>query len=180
MDITKIPCGDNPPEEVNVLIEIPSGSQPVKYELDKKSGALFVDRVLQVSMTYPCNYGFIPKTLSKDGDPCDVLVIMDMPLVAGSVIAVRAIGVLLMEDEAGGDEKILAVPTKKVSPHYVDIKSYFDLTQSMLCKIIHFFENYKSLEKNKWVKIKGWGDAAKAKEMILEAIDRRAKKTKHK
>ena len=141
MDIKKIPCGANPPEEVNVLIEIPSGADPVKYELDKKSGALIVDRFLQVSMTYPCNYGFIPKTLSDDGDPTDVLVIVDMPLVPGCVIPVRPIGVLLMEDESGGDEKILAVPTEKICPHYAKIKSYFDLSQTMLCKITHFFEN---------------------------------------
>jgi inorganic pyrophosphatase len=178
MDIKKIPCGANPPEEVNVLIEIPSGADPVKYELDKKSGALIVDRFLQVSMTYPCNYGFIPKTLSDDGDPTDVLVIVDMPLVPGCVIPVRPIGVLLMEDESGGDEKILAVPTEKICPHYAKIKSYFDLSQTMLCKITHFFENYKTLEKNKWVKIKGWGNAAKAKEMILESIAR-AKNEKH-
>ena len=176
MDITRIPCGENPPEEVNVLIEIPSGSYPIKYEFDKKSGALFVDRLLQVSMSYPCNYGFIPKTLSEDGDPCDVLVIIGMPLIPGCVIPVRPIGVLLMEDEAGGDEKILAVPTNKTSSQHADITSYFDLPQSMLCKIIHFFENYKSLDKDKWVKVKGWGDATQAKEMIVKAIERAKKK----
>jgi len=172
MDIKKIPCGSAVPEEINVIIEIPSGSYPVKYEFDKDSGALFVDRFLQVSMTYPCNYGFIPNTLSGDGDPCDVLVIVDMPLVAGCVIPARPIGVLLMEDESGIDEKILAVPTKKANPHYANIESYLDLPQSVLDKITHFFENYKTLEKDKWVKIKGWADAQKAKKMILEAIDR--------
>ncbi|NRA73287.1 MAG: inorganic diphosphatase [Rickettsiales bacterium] len=177
MGIEKIPCGKNPPEEVNVYIEIPVGSHPVKYELDKESSVLHVDRFFIVSMTYPCNYGFIPKTLSEDGDPVDVLVITGgVPLIPGCVISVRPIGVLLMEDEAGGDEKILAVPTNKTSPQHAEIKSYFDLPQSMLCKVIHFFENYKSLDKDKWVKVKGWGDASQAKKMIIKAIERAKKK----
>jgi inorganic pyrophosphatase len=179
MDIKKIPFGKNPPEEINVVIEIPSGSDPVKYEFDKKSGALFVDRFLNVSMTYPGNYGFIPNTLSGDGDPCDVIVVADMPLIPGCVVSVRPIGVLLMEDESGQDEKILAVPTSKISTQYNNVKSYFDLPENMLGKITHFFENYKTLEKNKWVKVEGWADADKAKEMILKAIARaKSKKSK--
>ena len=131
-------------------------------------------------MTYPCNYGFIPGTLSDDGDPCDVLVIIDMPLVPGCVIPVRPIGVLLMEDESGLDEKILAVPTSKVCPQYDNIKSHFDLPQNILGKITHFFENYKTLEKDKWVKVEGWSNADKAKELIREAIARHSKAKKHK
>lgn len=176
MDIKKIPCGKKPPEEINVIIEIPSGSGPVKYEFDKEAGALMVDRLLNVSMSYPCNYGFIPNTLSDDGDPCDVLVVTEMPLVPGCVIPVRPVAVLLMEDESGGDEKILAVPTSKVSSQYDHIHSNFDLPQNLIGKITHFFENYKTLEKNKWVKVEGWANADKAKELIRKAIDRAKKK----
>lgn len=175
MDIKKIPCGKNPPEEINVLIEITSGTAPVKYEFDKESGALFVDRFLQVSMSYPCNYGFIPNTLSGDGDACDVLVIADMPLMPGCVVPARPIGVLLMEDEAGVDEKILAVPTKKSNPYYASIDSYEDLPKVMLDRISHFFESYKKLDKDKWVKIQGWANADKAKELIKAAMTRNQK-----
>jgi inorganic pyrophosphatase len=170
MDISKISVGSNPPNEINVLIEISGGSAPVKYEFDKESGALFVDRFLQVSMNYPCNYGFIPNTLSGDGDPCDVLVIADMPLVPGCVIKTRPIGVLLMEDESGMDEKILALPTIKAHPHYASVSSYRDLPNTTLDKIVHFFEHYKELEKDKWVKVQGWADSDKAKELIMAAI----------
>ena len=176
MDIRKIPCGSNPPDEINVLIEIPVNSHPIKYEFDKKLGIMGVDRVIQAPVVYPTNYGFVPNTLSEDKDPIDVLVILGMPLIPGCVISVRPIGVLLMEDESGEDEKILAVPVDKVSPQHIEIKSYFDLPQSMLCKIIHFFESYKSLEPNKWVKIKGWGDEVQAKKMIVKAIERAEKK----
>jgi len=174
MDINKIPSGRKPPEEVNVIIEIPRENS-VKYEFDKESGALFVDRFVQVAMGYPCHYGFIPHTLSGDGDPCDVLVVVDMPLVPGCVIKVRPIGVLLMEDESGFDEKILAVPIEKEHPYYAKIKSYKDLPEIVVKKISHFFENYKGLEGEKWVKVNGWEDAAKAKELIMEGIERAKK-----
>ncbi len=172
MDISKISSGKKVPDEINVIIEIQAGCAPVKYELDKDSGALFVDRFVQTSVTYPCNYGFIPHSLSGDGDPCDVLVIADMPLIPGCVIAARPIGVLLMEDESGVDEKILALPTAKAHPLYKDISSYKDLPEITRNKIEHFFQNYKALEKDKWVKIIGWDDAAKAKSLINEALTR--------
>lgn len=172
MDLNKVSIGANPPEEVNVIIEVPAGSNPVKYEMDKESGALFVDRFIQVAMHYPCNYGFIPHTLSDDGDPCDVLVITDFPVVPGAIIKARPIGVLLMEDESGFDEKILAVPTAKLSQYYANINSYRDLPEVMSARITHFFENYKALEKGKWVKLRGWEDAAHAKKLIQEAIER--------
>lgn len=175
MDLSKIAIGANPPEEINVVIEVPAGADPVKYEMDKESGAIFVDRFIQVAMHYPCNYGFIPHTLSDDGDPCDVLVISDHPVVPGAVIKARPIGVLLMEDESGFDEKILAVPTQKLSQYYAGINSYKDLPEVMIKRITHFFENYKALEKGKWVKLKGWEDAAKARDLIEESI-KRAKK----
>jgi inorganic pyrophosphatase len=170
MDVSKISIGKNPPCDVNVVIEIPAGSPPVKYEIDKKSGALFVDRFMQTAMHYPCHYGFIPNTLSEDGDPCDVLVVVDVPVVPGCVINARPIGVLMMEDEAGFDEKILAVPSKY--PSYTNIESYEDLPASIIKRITHFFQNYKGLEENKWVKVKGWEGAEKAREMILKSINR--------
>jgi inorganic pyrophosphatase len=172
MDINKISPGVAPPTEINVLIEITAGSPPVKYELDKESGALFVDRFLQVAMTYPCNYGFIPNTLSGDGDPCDVLVICDMPLVPMCVVPARPIGVLLMEDESGSDEKILAVPTTKAHLQYASILSVDDLPRVTLDKISHFFEHYKKLEPNKWVKVQGWAGIEQAKKLITAAIQR--------
>jgi inorganic pyrophosphatase len=175
MDISKISAGKNPPSNVNVIIEVPMGSLPIKYEMDKDSGALFVDRFLQTPMFYPCNYGFIPQTLSGDGDPADVLVVGNLPLMPGSVIAVRPVGVLLMEDEGGQDEKIIAVPQSKLSPLYDNVKSYENLQPSLIAQIKHFFEHYKDLEKGKWVKVTGWGDAAKAESMILEAVKRAGK-----
>lgn len=170
MDIKNISIGKNPPEEVNVIIEIPMNSDPVKYEYDKDSGAIFVDRFIPVSMSYPCNYGFIPHTLGGDGDPIDVLVISSYPSIPGSVIKSRPIGVLLMEDESGQDEKILAVPTVKVDPAMENINSIDDLNPMLLKKISHFFERYKDLEKGKWVKIIGFEGAEKAKEIINESI----------
>lgn len=170
MDISKISIGKNPPEEVNVIIEVPLGSDPIKYELDKESGALFVDRFLHTAMYYPANYGFIPHTLSDDGDPADVLVVGNLPIAPGAVIAVRPIGVLLMQDESGGDEKILAVPVSKLHPFYNNIVDYTDLPAILLQQIEHFFTHYKDLEKNKWVKIVGWESKEKAKELILAAI----------
>lgn len=172
MDINKISAGKNPPSNINVIIEVPMGSLPVKYEIDKESGALFVDRFLQTPMFYPCNYGYIPRTLSGDGDPADVLVVGQYPLIAGSVIAARPVGVLLMEDEKGQDEKILAVPQSKLTPLYDNIKSYTDLPANLIAQIGHFFEHYKDLEKGKWVKVTGWADALKAEAMIMEAVER--------
>lgn len=170
MDIKKIPVGKNAPQEVNVIIEVPAGSDPVKYEIDKESGAIFVDRFLSTAMHYPCDYGFIPHTLSDDGDPADVLVVGRYPVVAGAVIAVRPVGVLLMEDEAGMDEKILAVPTAKLTPFYDNVKEYTDLPKALLDEIKHFFEHYKDLEPKKWVKVTGWKGSKEAQELITKAI----------
>ncbi len=172
MRIDAISIGKNPPEEVNVLIEVAIGGEPIKYEMDKEAGTLFVDRFLYTPMRYPGNYGFIPHTLSEDGDPCDVLVANTRPLVPGSYIAVRPIGVMLMEDEAGGDEKILAVPVPKLTKRYENVHNYTDLPKITLDQIQHFFEHYKDLEPGKWVKLKGWGDAAHAKKLIVEGIER--------
>ena len=177
MRIDAISIGKNPPEEVNVLIEVAIGGEPIKYEMDKEAGTLFVDRFLYTPMRYPGNYGFIPHTLSEDGDPCDVLVANTRPLIPGSYIAVRPIGVMLMEDEAGGDEKIIAVPVPKLTKRYENVHNYTDLPQITLDQIQHFFEHYKDLEPGKWVKLKGWGDAAMARKLITEAIER-AKATK--
>jgi inorganic pyrophosphatase len=172
MRIDAISIGKNPPDEVNVLIEVAIGGEPIKYEMDKEAGTLFVDRFLYTPMRYPGNYGFIPHTLSEDGDPCDVLVANTRPLVPGSYIAVRPIGVMLMEDEGGGDEKIIAVPVPKLTKRYENVHTYTDLPKITLDQIQHFFEHYKDLEPGKWVKLKGWGDAAMAKKLIVEAMDR--------
>ena len=171
MDIEKIGAGKNAPEEINVIIEVPMGSNPVKYEFDKDSGAIMVDRFVQTAMFYPCNYGFVPCTLSKDGDPVDVLVIANYPIIPGAVIKARPIGVLMMEDESGMDEKILAVPTTKLDPYFADIKSYKDLPEILINRIKHFFENYKALEKGKWVKVGGWEDESSAKNIIKEGLE---------
>ena len=179
MRLDAISIGKNPPDEGNVVIEVAIGGEPIKYEMDKEAGTLFVDRFLYTPMRYPGNYGFIPHTLSEDGDPCDVLVANTRPLVPGSYIAVRPIGVMLMEDEAGGDEKIIAVPVPKLTRRYENVHNYTDLPKITLDQIQHFFEHYKDLEPGKWVKFTGWGDAAKAKELILEAVER-AKKAKAK
>jgi inorganic pyrophosphatase len=172
MDISKIPVGQNAPWDVNVIIEIPMGGEPIKYEVDKASGALFVDRFLHTAMYYPCNYGFLPHTLSDDGDPCDMLVVGRRPIQPGAVLRSRPIGVLIMEDEAGLDEKILAVPVNKLHPFYSDVKSYKDLPEILLDQIAHFFQHYKDLEKGKWVKIKRWGDADEAAKIIQHSIDK--------
>jgi inorganic pyrophosphatase len=172
MDISKISSGKNAPWDINVIIEVPIGSEPIKYEMDKDSGALYVDRFLHTAMHYPCNYGFIPHTLSGDGDPADVLVVGRRPLMPGCVIAVRPIGVLLMEDEGGTDEKILAVPQSRLHPFYNDVKSYKDLPPILIQQIAHFFEHYKDLESNKWVKILGWKEADDAARMVMEAVER--------
>ncbi|WNJ90818.1 inorganic diphosphatase [Bosea sp. 685] len=172
MRLDAISIGKNPPDEVNVVIEVAIGGEPIKYEMDKEAGTLFVDRFLYTPMRYPGNYGFIPHTLSEDGDPCDVLVANTRPLIPGSYIAVRPIGVMMMEDEGGGDEKIIAVPVPKLTKRYENVHNYTDLPKITLDQIQHFFEHYKDLEPGKWVKLSGWGDAAKAKQLILEAMDR--------
>jgi inorganic pyrophosphatase len=178
MDIRQIPVGKNPPKDVNAVIEIPLGGVPVKYEIDKESGALFVDRFLHTAMFYPGNYGFIPHTLSADGDPCDVLVVSQVPVVPGAVICCRPVGALVMEDEAGGDEKILAVPVDALHPFYTGIQSYRDLPPIMCEQMAHFFQHYKDLEKGKWVTIVRWLDAEGAEQLIVEAIARAKKDAK--
>ena len=175
MRIDAIPIGKNPPEDVNVIVEVSIGGEPIKYEMDKAAGTLFVDRFLYTPMHYPGNYGFVPHTLSDDGDPIDVLVANTRPIVPGAVINVRPVGVLKMQDESGGDEKIVAVPSPKLTQRYVHIQNYTDMPKITLEQIKHFFEHYKDLEPGKWVKVLGWGDAAEAQQLILEAIERAKK-----
>ena len=175
MRIDAIAVGHNPPEDVNVIIEVPIGGEPIKYEMDKAAGTLVVDRFLHTPMRYPGNYGFVPHTLSEDGDPIDVLVANTRPIFPGAVINVRPIGVLKMVDDAGGDEKILAVPTPKLTQRYAHVFNYTDLPKITIEQVQHFFEHYKDLEPGKWVKVLGWGDAAEAKRMIMEAIYRAKK-----
>jgi inorganic pyrophosphatase len=170
MRIDAIPIGSNPPFDVNVIVEVPIGGEPIKYELEKRSGALFVDRMLYTSMRYPGNYGFVPHTLSDDGDPIDVLIANNRPIVPGAICNCRPVGVMFMEDEAGGDEKIVAVPSDKISPIYRKVKNYSDLPEMLIQRIVHFFEHYKDLETGKWVKIARWGDEAEARAMIERAI----------
>lgn len=172
MRIEAISIGNNPPEDVNVIVEVPVGGQPIKYELDKKAGTLVVDRFLYTPMTYPGNYGFVPHTLSDDGDPIDVLVCNTRQLVPGCVINVRPIGVLIMEDNSGQDEKVIAVPSPHLTRRYETVKNFTDLPEITLQQIQHFFEHYKDLEPGKWVKIGDWMDAAAAKRIIAEAIER--------
>jgi inorganic pyrophosphatase len=175
MRIDAIAIGHNPPEDVNVIIEVPIGGEPIKYEMDKAAGTLVVDRFLHTPMRYPGNYGFVPHTLSEDGDPIDVLVANTRPIVPGAIINVRPIGVLKMTDDAGGDEKILAVPVPKLTKRYEHVKNYTDLPKITLEQVQHFFEHYKDLEPGKWVKMNGWGDATEAKRLIREAIERAGK-----
>lgn len=172
MIIDAIKIGKNPPHEVNVVIEVPIGGEPIKYELDKESGALFVDRFLYTPMRYPGNYGFIPHTLSGDGDPCDVLIANTRPIIPGAVMSVRPVGVLLMEDESGVDEKIIGVPGPKLTKRYENVKNHTDLPEITRAQIEHFFSHYKDLEPNKWVKIIRWGDVEEAHKLILEGIER--------
>jgi inorganic pyrophosphatase len=172
MRLDAIAIGVNPPDEVNVVVEVPLGGEPIKYELDKASGTLFVDRFLYTAMRYPGNYGFIPHTLSDDGDPCDVLVANTRPVAPGAVISVRPIGVLRMTDEAGGDEKIVAVPTPRLTQRYANVHNYTDLQEMTWRRIEHFFVHYKDLEPGKWAKMAGWGDAAEAKALITASIER--------
>jgi inorganic pyrophosphatase len=172
MDLGKIPIGIDPPVDINVVIEIPQGGHPVKYEIDKESGALSVDRFLHTAMFYPGNYGFIPHTLSPDGDPCDVMVITQVPVIPGTVIRSRPIGALLMEDEAGGDEKIIAVPVDQLHPFYRRTREYTDLPPSSCEQIAHFFQHYKDLERGKWVNVVRWVGAEEAGRLVIEGIDR--------
>ena len=172
MRIEAIPVGKNPPEIVNVIIEVPVGGEPIKYEMDKASGTLFVDRFLYTPMRYPGNYGFIPHTLSLDGDPIDVVICNTRAIVPGAVMSCRIVGVLVMEDEAGGDEKLIAVPSPKMTKRYENVHEAAQLPQITRDQIQHFFEHYKELEPGKWVKVDGWADAAEAKEEILSSIRR--------
>lgn len=170
MRIDAIPIGDNPPHDINVVVEVPTGGEPVKYEMDKASGTLFVDRVLYTAMRYPGNYGFVPHTLSDDGDPVDVLIANQRQLIPGAVMNCRPVGVLHMRDEAGADEKIIAVPSGRVSAMYNNIDSYRDLPDMQIRQIAHFFQRYKDLEDGKWVEITRWGDGSEARDMIAKAI----------
>lgn len=174
MRLNAIPIGQHPPEEVNVVIEVPIGGEPIKYELEKASGALFVDRFLYTPTRYPGNYGFVPHTLSGDGDPVDVIVANTRAIFPGAVMAVRPIGVLLMEDNAGMDEKIVAVPTDALTTRYSHIKNYDQLPDILIKQIEHFFAHYKDLEPGKWVNIARWGNVTEAKSLIEEAIERAA------
>ncbi len=167
MSLDRVPAGRDIPNDFNVIIEIPAHGEPIKYEVDKDSGAMFVDRFMSTAMHYPCNYGYIPHTLSEDGDPVDVLVITPIPLITGVVVRCRPVGMLKMADEAGEDAKLLAVPVDKLTNLYRDIESPRDLPESMLNQISHFFEHYKDLEAGKWVKVQGWVGAEEAKAEIL-------------
>lgn len=178
MDITQISAGRNPPTDLHALIEIPVGGTPVKYELDKRSGAMFVDRFLHTAMFYPGNYGFIPQTLSEDGDPIDVLVIAPVAVVSGAIIRCRPVGALLMEDQAGLDEKVIAVPVDDLHPFYNDIASYLDLPQILRDQTAHFFNHYKDLEHGKWTRIGEWVGVEKTGDLIMAAIARNEAKEK--
>ena len=172
MRIDAIAIGDDPPNDVNVVVEVPVGGEPIKYELDKAAGTLIVDRFLYTPMRYPGNYGFVPHTLSEDGDPVDVLVCNTRAIAPGAVMNCRPVGVLIMEDDGGGDEKVLAVPSARLTKRYERIKNYTDLPPITIDQIRHFFEHYKDLEPDKWVKIKRWGDVDEARDMIRQAIER--------
>ncbi len=172
MSLDLVPTGKNVPDDVNVVIEIPMNSEPVKYEVDKESGAIFVDRLLTTPMRYPCNYGYVPHTISGDGDPIDALVMMPMQLIPGSIINCRPIGMLEMEDEAGLDEKLVVVPCDKISRLYSGISTVRELPELARDQIAHFFEHYKDLEKGKWVKVKGWHGPQDAKKAIVESVSR--------
>lgn len=176
MNLKAISLGKNVPDDVNVVIEVPIGGEPIKYEIDKDAGALVVDRFLYTSMRYPGNYGFIPHTLSDDGDPCDVIVTNRRAIIPGANMSVRPVGVLIMEDESGGDEKIVAVPSAKLTKRYEKVMNYTDLPEITIHQIEHFFAHYKDLEPGKWVKIVRWGDAQEARRLILEGIERAKQK----
>ena len=172
MSLKKVPPGRDVPNDVNVIIEIPMHSPAVKYEVDKESGALFLDRMLKTAMHYPCNYGYIPHTLCGDGDPTDVMVVMPVPINYGAVIRCRPVGLLLMEDESGEDAKVLAVPTDDVTGLYQDVQELEDVDVLLRMQIHHFFDHYKDLETGKWVNIKGWEGAAAARQEIVDSIER--------
>ncbi|HEX2530202.1 MAG TPA: inorganic diphosphatase [Burkholderiaceae bacterium] len=171
MSLNNVPAGRDLPNDFNVIIEIPMNADPIKYEVDKESGAIFVDRFMGTAMHYPCNYGYIPHTIADDGDPVDVLVITPFPLIPGVVVRCRPIGVLKMTDEAGGDAKLLAVPIDKILPIYTQWQKPEDMNELRLKQIQHFFEHYKDLEKGKWVKIEGWFGPADAKAEILAGVE---------
>ncbi len=170
MNLDRVSSGNNIPNEINVIIEIPSHADPVKYELDKETGAMFVDRFMSTAMHYPCNYGYVPHTLSKDGDPVDVLVLSPAPLISGAVIRCRPVGVLLMADEAGDDAKVLALPIDKLCKAYNKVDSHRDLPADLLNQIAHFFEHYKDLDEGKWVRVDGWGGVDEAKQEIMNSV----------
>jgi len=178
LSIDRVPAGRDLPNDFNVIIEIPMNAEPVKYEVDKETGAIFVDRFMSTAMHYPCNYGYIPRTLSDDGDPADVLVISPYPLITGVVVRCRPIGMLKMEDEAGGDSKLLAVPNAKLTSLYRHIKSLRDLPETTTRQISHFFEHYKDLEAGKWVRVIGWGGPKDAKREIVDCVARYKKANK--
>lgn len=172
MRIEAIPIGNTPPHDVNVIIEVPIGGEPIKYEIEKDAGALFVDRFLYTPMRYPGNYGFVPHTLSADGDPIDVVVCNSRPIVPGAVMNCRVVGALVMEDDGGGDEKLIAVPSQKLTSRYDNVQNYTDLPSILIQQVEHFFTHYKDLEPNKWVKIERWAGVDEAKDMVREAIER--------
>ena len=174
MNLDRVSIGADPPREVNVVIEVPIGGEPIKYEMDKASGALIVDRFLYTAMRYPGNYGFVPHTLSADGDPCDVIVANTRAIAPGAIMSCRIVGVLRMEDEAGGDEKLLAVPASRLTRRYDGVQDYTDLPPITLDQIEHFFAHYKDLEPGKWVKLLGWGPAEEAQGLLQDAIARAA------
>ncbi|OUS26680.1 inorganic pyrophosphatase [Gammaproteobacteria bacterium 45_16_T64] len=171
MSYDKIPAGKDLPNDIYVAIEIPANSTPIKYEIDKDTDSLMVDRFMATPMFYPANYGYIPNTLSDDGDPLDVLVVTPYPVVPGAVIRSRPIGILNMSDEAGQDAKILAVPHDKLTKIYADVQNYTDLPELLIKQIEHFFENYKDLEAGKWVKVDGWADAEAARAEIIKSAE---------
>jgi inorganic pyrophosphatase len=170
MNLDRVDSGSDVPNEINVIIEIPAHSDPVKYELDKATGAMFVDRFMSTAMHYPCNYGYVPHTLSRDGDPVDVLVFSPAPLISGSVIRCRPVGVLMMVDESGDDAKVLALPVDKLTKAYQRVESYRDLPRDLLDQIAHFFQHYKDLDEGKWVRVEGWGGVDEAKQEILDSV----------
>jgi len=172
MSLSDVPAGKNLPEEINVIIEIPANADPIKYEVDKDTGTVWVDRFMSTPMFYPCNYGFVNQTLSLDGDPVDVLVPTPYPLAPGTVITCRPVGVLNMTDESGEDAKIFAVPVSKLTKEYDHIQDVNDIPELLKAQVVHFFERYKDLEKGKWVKIDGWADKAAAKEEIISSFER--------
>jgi inorganic pyrophosphatase len=171
MNLDRVSPGENCPDDINVIIEIPSHSDPVKYEVDKDTGAMFVDRFMTTAMHYPCNYGYVPHTLSSDGDPIDVLVLTPVPLISGSVVRCRPIGVLKMTDESGDDAKVLAVPINKLCTAYRQVEDFQDLSPATLDQIAHFFEHYKDLDEGKWVRVEGWCGVDEAKKEILDSIE---------